>query len=110
MNQDIQNQYTLHQKNGVAWKVPMVITNQTKFILKKRKYTQINRTHLVHESRYWKIQTFFAKKKIQTFTSGLQNMFVSCNIKPKTHPNESNPFWFIIQKIKKTQSLHPKTT
>lgn len=63
MNQDIQNQYTLHQKNGVAWKVPLVITNQTKFILKKRKYTQINRTHLVHESRYWKLQTFFAKKK-----------------------------------------------
>lgn len=94
MNQDIQNQYTLHQKNGVAWKVPMVITNQTKFILKKRKYTQINRTHLVHESRYWKIQTFFAKKK--TYTSGLRNMFVSRNIKPKTHPNESNPFWFMI--------------
>lgn len=32
------------------------------------------------------------KKKKQTYTSDLRNMFVSCNIKPKTHPNESNPF------------------
>lgn len=46
-----------------------------------------------------KFKLFSQKKK--TYTSGLKNMFVSCNIKPRTHPNESNPFWFIIQNIKK---------
>lgn len=37
-----------------------------------------------------KFKLFSQKKK--TYTSGLKNMFVSCNIKPRTHPNESNPF------------------